>query len=31
MAKQYTFENGTPVEKHPEDCDCERCESEDDE
>lgn len=26
MAKQYTFENGTPVEKHPEDCDCERCE-----
>ena len=26
MAKKYDFENGTPVEAHPDDCDCERCE-----
>lgn len=31
MAKTYTFENGEPVEQHPDDCDCERCESEDNE
>jgi hypothetical protein len=32
MTKKYGFVNGTPVEAHPDDCDCERCERcEDDE
>lgn len=26
MAKEIEFENGTPVEAHPDDCECERCE-----
>ena len=28
MAKEIEFENGTPVEAHPDDCDCERCSQE---
>jgi hypothetical protein len=26
MVKKINFINGTPVEAHPDDCDCERCE-----
>ena len=26
MAKKYDIVNGTPVEAHPDDCECERCE-----
>lgn len=26
MVKKIDFVNGTPVEAHPDDCDCERCE-----